>query len=81
MPDELEAVVEPKRRGRPPKVHPEPSEEMTLAEWEAQEPCPHCHARPNRHPLTGIWVRSWDAATRSFIDGHRSSCLTLAKKP
>lgn len=50
-------------------------------EWEQQEPCAHCHARPGHNPLTGVEVRFWDAASRDYIDGHRAGCLTLAKKP
>lgn len=54
--------------------------EKTL-EWEAQTPCSHCHARKGYNPLTGIWIRSWDAANRQWIDGHHSSCKTLMVNP
>jgi hypothetical protein len=56
-----------------------PMMEATLV-WEAQPACPSCHARPGYNPITGIRVRSWNAATKSYIDGHRGSCLTLAEK-
>ena len=35
-----------------------------LAEWEGQDPCKFCGARPGYNPLTGIHVR----------DGHLASC-------
>lgn len=49
--------------------------------WEAQEPCSYCHARPGYNPLTGIWVRSWDANKVTWIDGHHASCKTLMIHP
>lgn len=49
--------------------------------WEAQPSCPHCQARPGYNPLTGMWVRSWDASKRQWIDGHHNSCKTLMVSP
>ena len=87
MADEL--AVEPKRGpARPRKSEPEaapaeperPAPQMSAqAKWEAQPECPSCHARPGYNPATGVWVRSWDAASKKFIEGHKASCLTLAK--
>lgn len=80
MPDneqdvELEA---PKRRGRPPKDADAPMEmERQLSPqeaWEAQKPCGYCHARPGMNPATGVWVRSWDQDSKTFIEGHRFDC-------
>lgn len=42
--------------------------------WEAQKPCGFCHQRPGMNPLTGRWVRSWDQASKKFIEGHRIDC-------
>lgn len=46
--------------------------------WEQQATCPHCLARPGYNPLTGVWVRSWDANRHEWIEGHYASCKTLA---
>ena len=56
-----------------------PMMEETLA-WEAQPACPQCHMRPGYNPITGIHVRSWDAAEHRYIEGHRASCLSLAQR-
>lgn len=71
--------VEPKRRGRPPKVtETEPivmERQLSPQEaWDAQKPCGFCHARPGLNPATGVWVRSWDQASKKFIEGHRFDC-------
>ena len=52
---------------------------QTLA-WEQHTPCPSCHGRPGYNPLTGVRIRSWNAGTRSFVEGHKASCDTLAQK-
>ena len=79
MENDTVEIEKPKRGpGRPPKVR---LDNLTPEQWLAQTPCPHCHARPGYNPATGMQVRSWDAATRSYIDGHRASCKTLAVKP
>lgn len=52
-------------------------EPMTQEKWQAQDPCPSCGARPGYNPATGVWVRSWDAAKRTFIEGHRDNCVAL----
>lgn len=75
MPDE---VATPKR-GRPPKG-PSP-ESLALQAWQAQPECPYCHARPGYNPSNGVWIRSWNAATREYVEGHRAHCKTLMVDP
>lgn len=47
---------------------------MSQGEWEAQEPCKYCGQRAGQNPATGVWVRSWDAANKEFVEGHRIDC-------
>lgn len=79
MPDETVDTTEAKRRGRPPKTAESETVEMERQlspqeAWEAQTPCGYCHARPGMNPATGVWVRSWDQDSKTFIEGHRFDC-------
>lgn len=64
----------------PRKPMQEESPPMTAAEWEAQTPCKSCGSRAGYNPATGLHVKFWDPPTRTYIEGHRAGCLTLAKK-